>query len=398
MRRLVFLAVLFLGIAAISPAAVKPQYGGTLKVAVDVLETIDREQLFDASGENLLPLYGLPFSLTGDTLVTDFNNVDPTALLEIEQSVTKLQDANNRCHWILDYPFATHQHPTSIEFQNGKLTLQSVEPEYLKIAAGSACLMPEHFRILNPFRKTQFAYEANPNCVLGRPFLNAIIPVSVDPSNPYLSFKLGDVDVIEVPEDRFAQISKDPDLFLLNGSRSYVYLKTTGLSPSQATALASALNLPEMAKAALNDHVENLRAPTTAEPHASALAGVAIHVTIPDDEPFHLLGERMIVQWNRAGINASAARSTTESSEVELIVKQINESDLDVFRYLLLRADRSISGEHAWFDDWDELEADGKLIPLLIYTNRIAARKSIRNLKILPDGSPDFSNCWIQAP
>jgi hypothetical protein len=397
--RLTFFAMLFLGIAAVCSAAVKPQYGGTLKVAVDLMENIDREQIFDASGENLLSLYGLPFTVTGNTLVTDFNGVDPTALLEVEQSVAKLQDANNRCHWILDYPFFTHQHPTSVEFQNGNLTVQSAEPDYLKIAAASACLMPEHFRILNPFRRTQFAFEANPNCVQGRPFINSVIPVSVDPANPYLSFKLGDVDVIEVPEDRFAQISKDPDLVLLNGPRIYVYLRTTHLSPQQATALASTLNLSEMTKAALNDHAENLL-PATADPDASTLAGVTVHVTIPGDEPFQLLGERMIVQWNRAGIATSTESPTDESPGVELIVKQINEADFDAFRYLLMRMDRSGhgGGAGAWFEEWDEQEADGTLIPLLIYTARIAARKNIQNLKILPDGSPDFGDCWIQAP
>lgn len=398
MRWQLFLTLFILGISAFCSAAVKPRYGGTLKVEVDLLENIDREQLFDSAGDEFHSTYGIPFEAKESTLVVDLGGIEPTAQLEIEQSTAKLQEANNRCHWILDYPFFNHQHPTSVVFENGKLTLQTSEPDYLGIVAASECLMPEHFRILNPFRKTQFAYEANPDQYQGRPFIDSIIPVSVDAANPYLSFKLGDVDVIEVPENRFAQINQDPDLTLLNGPRFYIYLRTSNLTQPQAAALVSALNIPEMTKAVLNDHAEMLL-PAPENPDASTLSGMTIQIKIPDDEPFHLLGERMMVQWNRAGITTTTKPGALESPAVELLALQMNTGDLDAFRYLLLREDKNRqSKDSAWFDDWDQLEADGKIIPLLLYTSRIAARKNIQNLAILPNGSPDFANCWILTP
>jgi hypothetical protein len=51
----------------------------------------------------------------------------------------------------------------------------------------------------------------------GPAFLDSISPVTIDPANPYLSFKLNDVDVFLLPEDRFQQAFNDPELKIQNG-------------------------------------------------------------------------------------------------------------------------------------------------------------------------------------
>jgi GxxExxY protein len=80
---------------------------------------------------------------------------------------------------------------------------------------------------------------------------------------------------------------------------------------------------------------------------------------------------------------------------VELKVASIEQSDLDLFRYQLLRSKFSGNLAGSWYEAWDELESSGKLVPLLIYTGRIAVRNDIVNLRVRPDGFPDFANCWI---
>lgn len=378
-------------------AAVKPQYGGTLKVATDLLADLDNPALFEPTDVAVTPFFPLPFTRTETSVTIDFSGVDPTLQLEIEQSVEKMQDAGDPCHWVLDYPYFNHQHPNSVAFQNGKLTVQSSEPDFLRVITTASCLVPNDLHFLQSFHHTQFAYESNPTCIGGRPFVNSIIPVSVDPTNPYLYFKLGDADVIPVSEERFASISKDPDATIFPGPRFYIYLKTSNLTGDQARQLADVLNLNETASAVLNNHSRLLYS-TDGEQAPSRLKDLDVHLTIPREDPYRLIGERIAIQWTQAGIHVQRDPSPAGTPTVELAAAPIQDGSMELFQYQLLKGQNPDNTDQPWFDIWDELEASGKIIPLFLYTSNIAVRNNIHGLRIRSDGLPDFSNCWIQMP
>src|SRR5262249_48337652 len=290
----------------------------------------------------------------------DLSFLDPTAQLEVEQAVSRVQETTHPCHWILDYPYLSHQHPTTLEYQDGKLVLQTSDEDTLTALMNSPCLLPESFGFTQTFHKTQFGYEANEQCRAGRPFLSSITPVAVDPVNPYLSFKLNDVDVIPVPEERFQIVSQDADAAILAGPRFFVYLKFANLSAAQVQALMSAIQVQEIVSAVLNDHAE-VPANLTASQSATPLTGMKIHLTAPSEQPYGLIGDRIEVQWKQAGIQVDRDVPIHGAPQAELNFKPIDQASEDLFRYLFLRNELKISDDRPWFDVWDELLNSGKL-------------------------------------
>ena len=370
--------------------AIKQNYGGNLKVAEELLAGITAQQLFDTTGEKIRPLLPAPVSWEEKSVTIDFSGWGPEAAGEIERSVAGLQNTAHACHWILDYPYLDHRHSTSVQVTDGRLTVSVEDPEVLRDVLSSTCLIPEPVGALQPFQRTQFGYEANAHCVSGRPFLDSITPAPVDPLNPFLSFKLNDADVIPVPEERYSQVSRDPDLVLLPGPKYYVFIRTDGLSASSALSLGPALRIQEIAKAALNGHADVL---LNVVPAAPIKPGVRVTLQVPQENPYKLLGERILVQWKDAGIDATPA---TSGATAQLIAFPVRSANDDVLRYQILRTHYPISDSRPWHEVWDELEATGRVIPLLLHRGTLAMRPIVRDLRTGVGGLPVFADAWIE--
>ena len=213
--------------------------------------------------------------------------------------------------------------------------------------------------------------------------MDSITPTPVDPLNPYLSFKLNDVDILPVPEERFQQINSDPELRIVPGSSFFVYLTTSGLKPDEISSLTSAIHIEEIAKAVLNDHAEILLSEQSSQPHLSGQH--IMEIKIPEEDPYHLMAERFLLDWQEAGFVQGKSEG-----RIEIAAQEMLESDQDLFRYWLLRNHFHINSPKPWFEVWDEMEASGQIIPLLIHQTRIAARKNIVNLNMR-----DLAVCWI---
>jgi hypothetical protein len=387
MKKLIsLLLLLFLTTPAYSIR--KPHYGGALRVADSLLQRINEQTLFIANEDNIVPTIPLPFEIQETEARLDFSRVNPELMAEIENTVAAIQDQENACHWILDYPFFDHRHPNQIQMESGTLVIKSTDPDYLRSILSSRCLPPVSAEAFRPFNKTQFGLEANTKCAAGRPFLDSITPTPVDPLNPYLSFKLNDVDVLPVPEERFQQINSDPELSIVQGPYFFVYIATSGLKPDEISSLTSALHIEEIARAVLNDHAEILLSEQNLQPHLNGQH--IIEIKIPEEDPYHLMAERLLLDWQEAGFVQGKSEE-----RIEIAAQEMLESDQDLFRYWLLRQHFHINSSKPWFEVWDELEASGQIIPLLIHQTRIAARKNIVNLNVRSGGLLDFANAWM---
>ncbi len=368
----------------------KPHFGGNLRIADTLIETINRRAIFNVNGEEIKALIPVPTEIRDKEVRLDFSGLNPEWLIDIEKSVASIQDHENSCHWILDYPFFDHRHPNQFQMESGILIIQSEEAEYLQAILTSPCLPPSDIEPFQAYRKTQFGFEANANCISGRPFLDSITPTPVDPANPYLSFKLNDVDVLPVPEERFQQINSDSELNVVQGPSYFVYLITSGLQPEEIARLTLETSVGEIAKAVLNDHAEVMMAQQSSN-HSGAQK--AVEFKVPDEDPYRLLGERLVLEWQELGFTA-AASGASGNPKIEIAAQKVSEKDQDLFRYNLLRTKFHPRGSRPWFEIWDEMEASGKLVPVLIHTTRIAARKNVVNLGVNGD-SLDLADTWI---
>jgi hypothetical protein len=199
---------------------------------------------------------------------------------------------------------------------------------------------------------------------------------------------LNDVDVLPVPEERFQQINSDPELSIVQGPYFFVYIATSGLKPDEISSLTSALHIEEIARAVLNDHAEILLSEQNLQPHLNGQH--IIEIKIPEEDPYHLMAERLLLDWQEAGFVQGKSEE-----RIEIAAQEMLESDQDLFRYWLLRQHFHINSSKPWFEVWDELEASGQIIPLLIHQTRIAARKNIVNLNVRSGGLLDFANAWM---
>jgi hypothetical protein len=385
-RLISILLLLFLTTPAYSIR--KPHYGGALRVADSLLLEINEQRLFFVNEDDTAPTIPVPFERHETEVRLDLTRINPELMVDVENAVAAIQNSENACHWILDYPFFDHRHPNEIQIESGTLIIKSTDPDYLNAILSSRCLPPVSAEPFRPFNKTQYGLEANPKCISGRPFLDSITPTPIDPLNPYLSFKLNDVDILPVPEERFQQIDSDPELTMVRGRPFFVYLGTSGLTPDEISDLTSAMHIEEIAKAVLNSHVELLMAEQeTQEPQNKQHI---VELKIPDDDPYHLIAERILLDWQEAGF----VRGKSEA-RIEIAAQEMLEPDQDLFRYWLLRNRFHINTAKPWFEVWDEMEASGQIIPLLIHQTRIAARKTVVNLQVRPGGILDFANAWI---
>ena len=371
----------------------KQHYGGNLRVAEELLSGISSTRLFQADQEMLIPKLPLPYQIEETRLTIQLAALPPDRVTELERSVQSLYNESNPCHWILDYPNFTHRHATSITVDKERYILETEEPEYLQLIAQSECLVPESISYLLSFRKTQFGYEANTKNLMGRPFLDSISPVAVDPQNPYLTFKLNETDAFLVPEDKYQQISSDDQIRLLPGPQSYVYLKTENLSAPQVLSLLSVLDAREIARVLLNGHAQIFL--PEKESGTAQIFKTPIDLKVPEEPPFRLIGDRIRVQLQNAGFGINTKAATKTDPLLEVAVAAVREQDLDLFRFRLLREDLQIYSDAAWFEEWDELESSGKIVPVLLYESRIAVRKNLIDVDSGPGGLPDFSNAWI---
>jgi hypothetical protein len=137
----------------------------------------------------------------------------------------------------------------------------------------------------------------------------------------------------------------------------------------------------------LNDHADVLLAQQTSLSTFNSQKSIAFKV--PEEDPYRLLGERLVLEWQELGFTPS----NTANSKIEVVAQEITDGDEDLFRYNLLRTKFQLNGSKPWFEIWDEMEAAGKILPLLIHKTQIAARKNVVNLH----GSLDFANTWIIA-
>jgi hypothetical protein len=387
---IILLVYLFWSVAEPCLSAWKRQYGGNVKVAEELLAQIRSQELFTPFEDGFLPLFPLDHRKEEDRFEINLSPLNPDQITEWEKYLQSFQDSSHPCHWILDFPSYSHEHSTSIVLEDMKLILRNFDSDSLNTVLTSSCLAPPEWNLIVPFRKTQFGFEANADCLAGRPFLDSITPVPVDPMNPYLSFKLNDVDVIPVPEERYAQISNDPDIAILPGPRQLIYLKTTGLTEEQVTSITAAINLQELAKSVLNNHVEILFPGAGAELQTKPFA---FSLRFPPEDTYGLMGERLLIQWKDAGFTVS--HEANRNPTVEVMVAPIRENDFALFRYRLLKKEGWANDSGKWFEIWDHLEASGRLVPLMIHITRIAYRKNLQELKTRSSGMPDFANCWL---
>ena len=387
------LILLFLCIATPVFSVLKQQYGGNAKISEELCSGLLQLQLFEEQQDALSTVYPLSFTHQENKLQIDLSRWPADKITELEKAIGSVKDENNPCHWILDYPFLQHNHKNRLEIEKDQLILETYEPEYLIPLAQSPCLIPQKVSYFLPFSKTQFGYEANLNCFAGRPFLDSISPVAVDPVNPYLGFKLNEVDVFLIPEEKFRQISTDEQIRVQPGPQFFLYMKAENMTAEQALSLTTALDLTEISRAVLNEHAEiflSQKADTN-----SAAWKSPIYLKIPEETPFRLVGDRLRIQLENAGFVISTKALPKNAPTLELAMNAINEPDLDLFRYKLLRKDLQITGQASWFEVWDDLEAAGKIVPLLRYESRMAVRKNIVGVRNGPGGLPDFSEAWI---
>lgn len=397
MRRFLIIrsTVLLLVLGSLLDAAVKPQYGGNLKVADELLSSLQSQNLFAIIEGAPRPLFPFPYAIEGAVLTVDLTAVNPDTFTEVEKGLLALQNPEHACHWVLDYPYLSHRHTTSIEARDGKIRIEAESPDTLQDILDSPCLLPEPVASLQPFVKTQFGYEANPNCLSGRPFLDSVTPAPVDPVNPYLSFKLNDADVIPVPEDRYQQVSRDPDIHLAPGPKYFVYLKTTGLSPEMAATVAAAIRISDLSRAVLNGHAEAMLNSIAAAPPKP---GTRIHMIYPEEPPYRLIGERIEVELREAGFDISPAGSG--AATLQLQVFPVHTANDDIMKYLVLRKmlqePKAVapSASTPWYEIWDQYETSGRILPLLLHTSTLAVRQGIQNLRSGPAELPDFSVVW----
>jgi len=359
----------------------RQQYGGNVKVAADLLEDVT---------SLTLPESGIPYHADGQTLTIDFQNLNPDTATDIEKTFLAIQDSNNACHWIQDYPYLDHTHSTSIQQDETRIiSIHSDDPATIETLLNSSCLLGNKLDALHPFERTQYGYEANTDCLAGRPFLDSISPVVVDPVNPYLSFKLGDVDVISVPEDRFAQASADPQCTLIYGPKYVLYLRMEGFSPEQLSQLMNAINLKELSRAVLNDHVEILMASSSNNGQQQKIQ--AVFQNVPDG-PYRLLGDRLKLQLEESGFEFS---EKSAQRSIRLLAQPVH-GNFDLTAYQIIRSNFPDQTNGVWKDSWDRLRSSGKLLPLLIHTTRVAVRTKIIDLKTRADGRLNFADCWIK--
>lgn len=387
MRKLIsFLILLLLTTPAYSIR--KPHYGGALRVADSLLQRVNEQTLFLVNEDNVAPTIPLPFEIHETEARLDLSRINPELMVDVENAVTAIQNAENACHWILDYPFFDHRHPNQIQMESGTLIIKSTDADYLNAILSSRCLPPVNAEPFRAFNKTQFGLEANSKCISGRPFLDSITPTPVDPLNPYLSFKLNDVDVLPIPEERFQQISSDPELNIIQGPSFYVYVSTSGLTSEEISKLNSGIHIQQIAHAVLNDHAEILMSEQNSQTAASGQ--YAVEFKTPEEDPYHLMAERFLLDWQEAGFVQGKSEA-----RIEIAAQEMLESDQDLFRYWLLRNRFHLNGSKPWFEIWDEMEASGQIVPLLIHQTRIAARKTVVNLQERSGGMLDFANAWM---
>lgn len=366
----------------------KPHYGGALRVADSLLQRINEQALFIESEDNLVPTIPLPFEIGETEAKLDLSRINPELMVDVENAVAAIQNQENACHWILDYPFFDHRHPNQIQIESGSLIIKSTDPEYLNAILSSRCLPPLGSEPFRPFNKTQYGLEANSKCISGRPFLDSITPTPVDPLNPYLSFKLNDVDILPVPEERFQQINSDPELKIIQGPSFFVYLSTSGLTPDEISSLTSAIHIQDIAHSVLNDHAEILMSEQNSQ-HPQSGQHI-VEFKTPDEDPYHLMAERILLDWQEAGFVQGKSEV-----RIEMAAQEMLETDQDLFRYWLLRNRFHFNSSKPWFEVWDEMESSGQIIPLLIHQTRIAARKTVVNLQVRSAGMLDFANAWV---
>lgn len=394
-RNIALCSTILLLYSLTASAAVKPQYGGNLKVADELLSWLPAQKLFADTDGTLLPLFPFPYTTDGSDLTIDLTSFNPDLFTEMEKGLLALQKPENACHWILDYPYLSHHHATVIEARDGKIHIHAESPEVLLAIAESPCLMPEPISALQPFIKTQFGYEANPNCSAGRPFLDSITPAPVDPINPYLSFKLNDADVIPIPEDRYQQVSQDPDLQVASGPRYLVFLQTQKLTQATAAAIASSIRVSDLARAVLNGHAEPL---LNSAPAMTPKPGTRFRLVYPQDAPYRLIGERMELELKEAGFEINPTADSAALPVLKMEVFQLPAGNDELARYRLLRNyfPDGAASDAPWFDTWDEYEASGKILPLFIHATTVAVRKGVQNLRFDSEGIPDFSSAWLE--
>jgi hypothetical protein len=219
----------------------------------------------------------------------------------------------------------------------------------------------------------------------------------VDPLNPYLAFKLNEVDVFSIPEEKLRQISSDEQIQVLPGPKFFLYLRSSNLTPDQMMHLTSVLDLREISRAVLNEHVEIFL--PEKESDTAPLLQTPFHWKISEVDPFRLAGERIRIQLQNHGFIISSAPPQENSPLVELIVREMHEPDLDLLRYKILRENFETAAERSWFEEWDQLESAGAIVPLMIYESRVAVRKSLIDVRRGSGGILDFSNAWfLPAP
>jgi hypothetical protein len=374
-------------------AAIKPHYGGNIRISEDLAPALSQTILFEEGSDELKSNYPFPFSIQKNTLTVDLSSLPADKITELEQAIDELEEESNKCHWILDYPYFHHDHANAISIEGNQLRFSVSEPEFLTQLAKSGCLIPKKISYLIPFLKTQFGYEANQNSIQGRPFLDSISPVAIDPVNPYLAFKLNEVDAFMIPEEKFREIGADEQITILHGPRFYLYLRSENLTPAQVSTITSFIHANEISAAVLNEHTE-LFLPVKDAPHGTVWK-TPVYFKIPQETPFRYIGERLKIQLENAGFLISMKALPQNAPTLELAVEPVQENDPDLFRYRLLREKLASNGETSWFEEWDDLESAGTIVPLMLYETQIALRKNIVDVNAGSGGMPDFSNAWI---
>ncbi len=335
MKKTAALVILFLSLlCSRAHPLLKQHYGGTTKIAEELTAHLAISRITEKTGNSLKAVSPATLTLRDNTLRIDLSAFPADKITELEKAVARLQDVSHPCHWILDYPYFHHEHPNSLRVEGSTLILEAEDAEFLTEPATSGCFPGENISTFTPFNKTQFGFESNRSFSGGRPFLDSIIPVAVDPVNPYLAFKLRDVDAFVIPEDRYQEISSDPQIKILPGPQYFLYFTTQNLSPEQITNLTSVINAQEISQSALNGHAEIFL--PAKEPIVPG-SRFPVVVVIPSESPFRLVGERVRVQLATAGFTLNSTSMPAGAPVMKLIAEPVKDENMDLVRYQTLK-------------------------------------------------------------
>ena len=125
----------------------------------------------------------VPIEIRETEVRLDFSGLNPEWMIEIENTVAAIQDHENSCHWILDYPFFDHRHPNQIQMESGISDHSEARKQIIfgQYSLRVVCLL-QALRLFSLFEKLNLDLRQIQTAFLEDHFLDSITPTPVDPA------------------------------------------------------------------------------------------------------------------------------------------------------------------------------------------------------------------------